>query len=266
MCAIAVSAVACVSVGAQSINVADYAELITSDQAASLDEKIQNVKRNHDNRYDIAVAAIDYAADMTDAEFEAEADDFYDYNNYGEGSDNSGVLLLVDMSGGEGKRHWHITTTGEAIYVFTDAGISYIGDIIVPMLANGDYYEAFCEFVAQCDDFMTQYDQKGEAYDSANLPTTHKDVLIFIAIALGGGLVVAFITVQCMKGKLKSVRSRAGAEEYVRDGSMNVTSSNELFLYNTVTRTKIAESNSSGGSSTHSGSSGTSHGGGGGSF
>lgn len=252
---------------AQSKNVADYAELISSDEAAALDEKIRVVKQNHGNKYDIAVAAVDYTAEMNDSEFEAESDDFYDYNGYGEGDDKSGVLLMIDLSGGEGRRHWHITTTGSAIPVFSDAGIGYIGDEIVPMLIDGDVYGAFNKFVEMCDDFITQHETKGEPYDSGNLPVSAKDIAICVAIALGGGLLIGFIVVMTMKGKLKSVRFRSGAEEYVRQGSMNVTSADDLYLYSTVSRTEIPRNNSgSSGSSTHTGSSGTTHGGGGGSF
>ncbi len=251
---------------AQSKNVADYAELISSDQAAALDEKIRVVKQNHGNKYDIAVAAVDYTAEMNDSEFEAESDDFYDYNGYGEGDDKSGVLLMIDLSGGEGHRHWHITTTGSAITVFSDTGISYIGDEIVPMLINGDVDGAFNKFVEMCDDFMTQYETEGKPYDSGNLPISLRDILIYVAIAVGGGLLIGFIVVMTMKSKLKSVRFRSDAQEYVKQDSMNVTNANDLYLYSTVSRTPIPKNTGSSGSSMHTGSSGTSHGGGGGSF
>ena len=72
-----------------------------------------------------------------------------------------------------------------------------------------------------------------------------------------------------MKSQLRSVAFQENAASYVREGSMNLTNSRELFLYRDVNRTerpKESSSSDSGGSSTHTSSSGTTHGGGGGSF
>jgi uncharacterized protein len=78
------------------------------------------------------------------------------------------------------------------------------------------------------------------------------------------GLVIAAIATAVMKGKLKSVHAQAGASGYVKNGSMNVTHRQDLFLYRDVNRT--AKPKDSSGSSTHTSSSGRSHGGGGGKF
>ena len=40
-----------------------------------------------------------------------------------------------------------------------------------------------------------------------------------------------------MKSKLKTVRFQAAASNYMKNGSLNITESRDLFLYNTVTRT-----------------------------
>ena len=52
------------------------------------------------------------------------ADDFFDYNDYGMGEDKSGILFLITMS----ERKWCISTHGEAIQIFTDAGQEYMTD------------------------------------------------------------------------------------------------------------------------------------------
>ena len=79
-------------------------------------------------------------------------------------------------------------------------------------------------------------------------------VWIFAAMALGIGLVLAWVVVSVMKSQLRSVAFQENAASYVREGSMNLTNSRELFLYRDVQRTKHVEekdSDSSGGSSTH---------------
>ena len=67
-----------------------------------------------------------------------------------------------------------------------------------------------------------------------------------------------------MRAQLKSVRSQESAVDYVRSGSMDVTRSNDIFLYNTVTRTAKPKDDTSDTGDT--GGSDSSHGGTGGSF
>ena len=114
-----------------------------------------------------------------------------------------------------------------------------------------------------CDDFISQA-KTGEPYDNSNLPREPLSLIwIPVSIAIGG--VLALIVVGVMKGQLKSVRSQAAANSYLKPGSLNVTESRDLFLYSQASRTEKPKDNDSG-SSTHTSSSGTTHGGGGGKF
>ena len=108
----------------------------------------------------------------------------------------------------------------------------------------------------------------GHPYDVNNLPREPLS-LMYLFLALGIGLVLAWVVVSVMKSQLRSVAFQENAASYVREDSMNLTNSRELFLYRDVHRTerpKESSSSDSGGSSTHTSSSGTTHGGGGGSF
>ena len=162
-------------------------------------------------------------------------------------------------------RDWYISTTGYGITTFTDAGIQYIGDKIKEHLSDGDYADAFNTFAELCDDFIAKA-RAGKPYDSGNMP---KEPMKpgWILVAIIAGFILSFITVGAMKGKLKTVRFQPAANSYMKAGSMNITESRDMFLYNTVTRTaKPKDNDSGGGSSTHTSSSGSSHGGGGGKF
>ena len=134
-------------------------------------------------------------------------------------------------------------------------------------MADGDYAGAFRTFVQWSDDYITAA-RAGHPYDVKNLPREPLS-LMYLFLALGIGLVLAWVVVHVMKSQLRSVAFQENAASYVREGSMNLTNSRELFLYRDVQRTEHVEekdSDSSGGSSTHTSSSGTTHGGGGGSF
>ncbi len=189
------------------------------------------------------------------------ADDFFDYGGYGQGSQRSGVLLLHSPQ----QRDWWITTRGEGIEAFTDAGIQYIGEQIKPFLAQGENKEAYETFARQCDAFITQA-KTGEPFDVDSLP---REPLSWVAIpiCLVLGLFAALAVVAVLKSQLDTVRGRREADHYIRPGSMNLTSSRELFLYRNVSRVAKPKQNSGGGgSSTHRSSSGARHGGGGGKY
>ncbi len=192
------------------------------------------------------------------------SDDDYDYTETSYYSvRRDGVLLLIST----GDRKWHISTCGYGITAFTDAGIQYLGEQMTPFMADGDYAGAFRTFVQWSDTYIDAA-RAGHPYDVNNLPREPLS-LMYLFLALGIGLVLAWVVVSVMKSQLRSVAFQENAASYVREGSMNLTNSRELFLYRDVHRTerpKESSSRDSGGSSTHTSSSGTTHGGGGGSF
>ena len=239
----------------------DSAEVLTEDEDSELEASLEELSVRQS--FDVTIATIDSLESEGYTSMEEYADDLYDYCQFGYGADRDGVLLLVST----GDRKWHISTCGYGITAFTDAGIQYIGEQMTPFMADGDYAGAFRTFVQWADDYVTAA-REGHPYDVNNLPREPLS-LMYLFLALGIGLVLAWVVVSVMKSQLRSVAFQENAASYVREGSMNLTNSRELFLYRDVQRTKHVEekdSDSSGGSSTHTSSSGTTHGGGGGSF
>jgi uncharacterized protein len=232
----------------------DTGELLSdseeSELLASLDELSERQK------LEVVIATVE---SLEGSDIAAYADDMYDYCHFGYGPDKDGVMLLVS----EKDRSWHISTCGYGITAFTDAGISYIGRQMKPDLSAGNYAGAFRTYIDQCDAFITQA-RTGRPYDRSSLPKGNMPVT-WLLISLGVGLVLAFVTMAGMKAKMKTVRYEAQADNYIRDGSMNITRRMDMYLYSTVEKTARQKENDSG-SSTHTSSSGNTHGGGGGSF
>lgn len=234
---------------AEALRLVDQADLLTDWQEESLCEQLDAISVKHG--LDVVVVTADTLNGQSPRDY---ADDFFDYNGYS----NDGILLLVSME----DRDWWISTAGYGITAFTDAGIEYLGDRFVPSLSDGDYAEAFDIYADVCDEFLTQA-KNGNPYDVHNLPREPFHPLKNLVICLVIGLVLALIITGVMKGQLKTVRAKFGAEDYVKPGSLNVTHRQDLFLYRNVHRTPKPKD---GGSSTHRSSSGRSHGGGGGKF
>lgn len=232
------------------------ADLLTDEEESELEAQLDEVSERQ--AFDVAVVTVDSLEGKT---AEAYADDFYDYNGYGYGEDNSGILLLVSME----DRDWHMSTCGFGITAFTDAGMDYMQEKFVSYLSDGEYMEAFQKYATLCDDFITQADT-GEPYDVGNLPKESLSPLWIVADLLIG-LAAAFIVASAKKSKLKSVRRQVVAREYTKAGSLTLTRNMDQFINQVVTSRKIErEESSGGGSSVHTSSSGTSHGGSGGKF
>lgn len=234
--------------------VVDTAQLLSDSEREALASRLNEISLRQN--MDVVVATTDTTDGCSVAEY---ADRLYDEYGFGCGEQRDGLLLLISME----ERDWYISTCGYGITAFTDAGIEYIGKQIRSDLSAGSYAAAFQSYAELCDDFITQA-KSGTPYNKSNLPREPLS-LVWIPIAAVVGFVIAKIIVGNMKGKLKTVRKQAAANSYVKDGSMSITDSRDLFLYHTVTRSEKPKSSSSS-SSTHTSSSGTTHGGGGGKF
>ena len=187
----------------------------------------------------------------------AYADDFYDYNGYGFGASYDGVLLLVSME----DRDWWISTYGYGITAFTDYGIDCLADRFLSVLGSGYYADAFGSFAEGCDEYITLA-RNGKPFEIGADPCDASGAMMIAAVI---GLIAAFIVTASMKGQLKSVRQQS-AGSYLKQDSMRITDSRDLYLYRNVSRVRRQTESSGGGSSTHTSSSGRSHGGGGGKF
>ena len=144
----------------------------------------------------------------------------------------------------------------------TEQFLSYISD--------AKYAKGFNKFADLSEQNLKQA-AKGEPYDYGNLPKKPL-AWYWLPASIGVGLIVAFVIAGSMKAKLKSVRRRVGADDYVAANSFVLTDQRDLYLYSHVSRTvKPKESSSggggsSGGSRTRTSSSGSTHGGSGGKF
>lgn len=220
--------------------VEDYADLMTDEEETLLTEKLEAFCDKY--QMEIAVVTINDLGGKTARDF---ADDFYDYNGYGYGENDDGLLALY-VDGAAGEREIYITTHGKAISKITDADIDYITDVMIMYLSDGDYAWAFEAFV-------------DETTDVVNVSVS----VIWIPLSLVIGIAVVFFILKIMASANKSIVRKVDAKDYVRSGSMVVTGSYDNFLFNNVTRVAKPKNTSSGGSSTHTSSSGRTHGGGG---
>ena len=225
--------------------VVDQAGLLTDSEIRLLEESIQEFTDIYG--MDVVILTVD---SLRGQSAQAYADNYYDRNGYGAGSDGSGLLFLLAME----EREWYISTCGQAVTVFLDSTIDDMGDLIVPYLSDGDYYYGFSIWL----DFLPDY-MSADSDASVSITHTEKAPKVNILVSLAIGLVVAGIVILIMRSCMNTARRQSGAQEYLRQGSYHLTERHDMFLYSHVSKTpKPKNTGSSGG--------GRSHGGGGGRF
>lgn len=248
----------------------DGADLLTPDEETKINALL--CEASDELQFDIVLVTTDSLGGKSSMDF---ADDYYDYNGYGQGDSNDGCLLVVSMS----EREYWLSTTGYGITALTDYGISIINSEVQSYLSDGDYYSAFYTYADRVREFVSSARQgniidvnNSNGYESdyyySGYESAGEKTFSNIAVSLIVGLIISLIVVLSVKKSYKAIQFQRSAANYLDDGSFNLSQSYEHFLYSHVSRVKIqTESHSSsGGSSVHTSSSGTSHGGGGGHF
>lgn len=224
----------------EASRLSDGADLLTDAEEAQLLAKLNEISDKY--KMDAVVVTVESAGDKTEQEY---ADDYFDANDFGYGDD--GILMFYCAGTDKG----HITTTGKCIEVFNDSAIGSIGTNIRNHIDSGNYYDAFNSFAADCEHYMDI---------AVNGAPFNFGLTAVVSVIIG--LIGAFAVGGKFKGQLKTVSSKAEAASYIKKGSLNITNSNDFFLYCNVTRTEKKQE-SSDDTTTHTSSSGTTHGGGG---
>ena len=239
--------------------VVDNADLLTQTEENELSKKLQDI--SDELQFDVVVVTTNSTGSKTATEY---ADDYFDYNGYGRGSNNDGALFLVDM----GDRKWAISTSGYGIEAIVDSALDDMEEETVPYLKSGDYDGAFNEFADLTYDIVNDA-KNGKSYSNSTTSTTknHKNIGTNLIVAFSIGAGISLIIILVYRSKLKPVKFQKEAKEYIVPGSFNLRRSDDVFLYFNITKVPIPKNNDSDDSgSFHSSSSGSSHGGSSGSF
>ncbi len=186
------------SIRADKTYVVDQADLLTQEEEAELEAKLQSV--SDQVNADVVVLTVN---NIEEEDLDEYADDFFDYNGYGRGDYYDGVLLLLDLFD-DGTGRWYFSTSGDGVRAFPDWRIDEAGETIYPYLKNRDYYGAFNAYADLCldyfgdrvgdymvyenGDFVT-FDIDGNIVVQTNLSELKEDVVY--AILTDGSLVEA---------------------------------------------------------------------------
>lgn len=232
-------------------SVTDLAGLLTPEEAADVEAKLDALREEYD--FDVAI----YTEEVMSGDSAMEtADDIFDYSGYGGGEDADGIMLYLSA---EPRKYW-LTTHGVGITVFNNNGLSYLKDEIVPFLQEDDYYNAFLIYVDRAE-LLLQMAADGEPYNESHMSLIY--IICVVAAALLLPLLAAYIAMSFKLSLMHTAVKQDDAKNYMKPGSMSVDVSRDIFLYSTVIKTPRPKSTDS---DTHTSSSGETHGGSGGSY
>lgn len=240
----------------------DKANLIDEADEKRLLERLDSLSEQY--QFDFVAATVKTTGGKEIVEF---SDDYFDYNGFGYGKDDSGVALIISMN----PRIVYISGCGEGTKYFDYNDAQEIIDVFYGDLKAGNYAAVVDTFIDEAQRSV-EFGRNGVPFSyrlQALLPNWMVTLLAPVVI----GIALAFATVSFMTKGLKSVRKKESAADYVVPGSMRLTRNEDVFLYSNVSKSaKVQDSSDSssgssyGSSGSHESSSGNSHSGGGRSF
>lgn len=255
--------------------VIDGAVLFSNGELADLENKAQSLRTAYE--MDVVILTVDTLDGNSAQDY---ADNYYDENGYGYGDDYSGLLFLLAME----EREWYISTCGKAIYAFTDYGLDRLGELVVPYLSSGDYYNAFDRYLDALPSYFEEYgnghplDGGISSYSDQDPSSNMREDVVYykpkrninIFVSLMIGIAAATVVILIMRGTMNTRRRQHSAGDYLKPGSYHLRTHQDLFLYSHVSKVRRQENNGGrhggGGNSVHRSSGGRSHGGRGGGF
>ncbi len=220
----------------------DYGEYLTSEEESDLNSQIAHLSEK--TNYGIAIVLGEF--NFSDYDAMCFADDFYDYNYFGYDSEDSGVLLLIDM----GSRYVYISTKGAAISALSNSTCNAITSDCGSYLADEDY-------VSACEEFLSEV----RSYCTNNISGI--EALVAIAIAA-----VLFAVIWFAVSKRYKANGTDSSYDYKSNLQLNLTRKDDILVDVRHTSHHIDRDSGGhgGGGGTHTSSSGASHGGGGSHF
>lgn len=243
---------------ADKILVVDSAAIFSSSEEAALSDKLAGLSGQYS--MDIVIVTTNDAEGKSSREY---ADDYFDYNGYGIGTERDGILLLMDFD----NREVYISTSGKGIKYLTDARVeSILDDIFDAGFADGEYYDGAEAFIASTSSFLAQGIPEGQYNeDEGKNSLSLFDGLIGAAASGASGLGFFASTKKRYKGHPAPLAFNFRDSSLVELG---IASDNLINEYTTSRIIPVAPVRSSGGgsigrSTTHRSGSGRTHGGGG---
>ena len=175
---------------------------------------------------------------LSESAIQSYADNYYRTNVQDKTQSNFCITLTVDIS----SRKVDVGTYNPGSKRnLNDKAKDELREYVTSDLSDGKYYKAFTKYSNRASEMAVSINEDGSR-NKAAFPWVKR-----IIISLVIGVILAVLICIIIRAQLKSVAMKANATDYVREGSLNITSQSDRFLYSNVTKTAKPKNNSSSG-------------------
>ena len=262
---VALVALACACVIAMPAHAAaahayDEAGILTADEISQLEAQADEVEQTRGFSVNI-VTVEDYKAISTVSVFDAAVAKYKELSL--DGSDGSGIVLMLSMK----ERDYSVAVNGDrGNYAFNREGRALLTGFFLDDFADNEWYKGFSDYIKWCGVYVAAADA-GHPFSDDNPPEDATDLLLEIAMGIGGSLVAAAVltalVMAALMRRMRSVEPASNASAYV-SGQLQLDDRRDVFTHTTTVREVVVEKSSGGGggggsvSSSSGGFSGTS--------
>jgi len=221
----------------EGITVADGAAVLSKGDVALLLEKGEKVAKKHD-------IYIVIATDYTDIGTSYNASEIAAKNAYDKFADEQdGIIFYVNLNT---RDYWFETFGTVDEYITSGYGLGYIEDKCQPLLTDGEYCDAFEEFIKYTDIFVKE-GKKGTPYTESHVYKSPTDYVIRVVIGILIGLIIAFVHVTIEKRKLNTKRPQPFAKQYVPEDGFRISQKSDSFMFSKKRVIPLPKNNGSSG-------------------
>lgn len=199
-------------------SVVDDGNLLTESQKQQLKDKIQAVFETYN--IDILILTTKNNHGKSAQQY---AEDYYEQNGYGAGSNHNGIVYLISMD----TREYWITAYGTCDELLTTKRFDKLENHVTDYLSSGSYYQSFDTFVSDMQTYLKQGN-----FDLAR-------ELKSAGIGLVAGILIAFGVTYPKKKKLHSVKEGMSAKNITHPGDFVLSGQHDRFVSTNTTRVPI---------------------------
>ena len=228
-------------------HVADQANIFTAQEIEKLEARMNGIYDIYG--FDTVIVTTRDSRGQTAQMYAADFyDEFRDYDAY-----PNGLIFSFNFDIGE----YYEATRGIGMELFSDQGEGALDNLLRPYLDERDYYGAMNAYLDSAEKTLSRYSTPGEGgkrilSTTPRLPTFSEAIAesaSLLPFMLIGGIVIGFAAAFVIRGKMNLARPQGGAQRYTSPNSLRLRDRSDIYLYQTVSRTKIQSNNSSGGGS-----------------
>jgi len=223
----------------------DEAGLLTVDQRLALEEAAREISEAF--RCGVYFVSVDDYRDFSREDVFGAAITYYKDHNFGYGSDDSGVMLMLSMD----DRDYSLIAYGFGNTAFTDYGKDLLAEEFLDDFADDDWFGGCDDYIETCGEYLELARDDTPVDRGTTARNDNPMHALFCSLLLGFPLALLICKIWQWTAKKKVYESKE-ARTFVAENSFRVTGRRDLYTHTTQTRTKIERSSGSGGTTVRS--------------